>query len=798
MTRRLTPVALACISVLLQAGSAHGQQAVNAASAKPDSPKTEGAPGAGAAASPDTSGEQIEVITITAQRRSEVLSKAPIAVTVVKQDSLDAQGITAVGDIATTVPNLQSANNGFSMRGIGNNNPFGGYATVAVQVDGIYEPSHSVLGLGLYDINRIETLRGPQGTAYGRNATAGVVNIHTARPVNKFLATGDVAYGNYQDLTARAVVNVPVNDHLQLRGSVLRRTNDGYDEGGASPRNYGAIDLLSARLAAAWKLTPDVLWHASLSHAENKGTIPHSHRLSYSYYPNGNVATGTLGPSVVVAPAGNILADRTEPDIAQNVQQTAWRSSLAWTLNDNWTLTYLAGLSRLTDDGISNATGLFRLKSKDMITRTQSHELDLNYESERLKAVMGLYGYRDRQAGLQQVGIGDALPYPFASVLPPPLVIAPGVGFEPTGFNVIDFIRRTNDVTNRSKAAFAQATYSLSDTLRLTGGLRYTRDKVNIDDDLQGCAPGSVAAITPDLACGVPFGPPTHAAGAGSWSNVSWKATAEYDLTKNHLFYATVATGYRGGGVTPNVAPQYLTYAPETLTNFELGWRGLLLNNSLSLNLTAFNMNYKDLQISAIGQDAFGNNTPVTTNAAEARIRGVEFEGDWKVTRSDRLQGFITYLDARFGTLADSIDNTNNLSPAYNTFAPTPIPPGVANYSGNRLVNAPRLSLRGRYSHIFNLGTGTLTPSIDVYWQSKSYTSLDNISDPARGGRRAYSKTDLNLLYETADGRWSVNAFVHNVENKKVYSSSVPLAAFTTAMYMPPRTFGVRVGYNFE
>lgn len=444
------------------------------------------------------------------------------------------------------------------------------------------------------------------------------------------------------------------------------------------------------------------------------------------------------------------------------------------------------------------STGVFRLETKDLVTRTQSHELDLNYESELLKAVAGLYYYDDQQTGLQKIGIGDALPYPLASVLPPPLVFAPGVGFEPTGFNVSDVIRRSNDITNKSKAVFAQATYSLSDTLRLTGGLRYTKDKVNIDEDIQACAPGSVTAITPDVACGVPFGPPTKSAGADSWDNVSWKATAEYDLTKNHLFYATVATGYRGGGVNPNVAPQYLTYEPETLTNFEIGWRGLLLNNSLSLNLTVFNMNYKDLQVSAIGQDIFGNNTPVTTNAAEATIRGVEFEGDWKVTRSDRLQGFITYLDARFGTLADSIDNANNLSPAYNTFAPTPIPPGVANYSGNRLINAPRLSLRGRYSHILNLGTGTLTPSIDVYWQSKSYTSLDNISDPARGGRDAYSKTDLNLLYKTADGRWSVNAFIHNVENKTVYASSVPNVAFTTAMYMPPRTFGVRVGYTFK
>jgi iron complex outermembrane receptor protein len=741
----------------------------------------------------------LEKITITAQRRPEVLSKAPIAASILSQNALDSQGISAVADIGSSVPNLQLVQNGFSMRGIGNNNPFGGYSTVAVQVDGIYEPAYQALSLGLFDIDRIEAVRGPQGTVYGRNATAGVVNIETARATSKFLAFGDLAYGSYRDITARGVINVPVSDAFQVRASVMKRKSDGYDDGGASPRNYGEIGVASARLAWTLQATRDLRWRASLSAAQNDGTVLDSVRASYTYFPDANIATGTLGAPVTVAPGGNILGYRSATDLAKDLRQTAFRSNLTWSINDRWSVTYLAGATRLVNNGVDFATGVFTLTNADNTTRTQSHEIDVNYESDALKLVGGLYTYRDRTSGAQKVSIGDALPFPLSSVLPPPIIVSPGVGFEPTSFGIIDVARRANEDANDSNAVFGQAVYSISPALRVTGGTRYTRDKFATHGDLQVCAFGTVAQANMALSCAVPFGPPTSLVASSSSSNTSWRLGVDYDLSRDHLVFASVSTGYRGGGATPNVAPEFSTYKPETLTSIELGWRGRMLDETLGLNVTAFDMDYKNLQVSGIGQDISGTNTPVTTNSPTARIRGLELEGDWLATRHDRLQGFFTYLDARFGTFIDPVGNPDNISGVYNNFAPVPIPATPGDYTGNRLPNAPRVSLRARYTRAMTLDSGSrLTPSIQVYWQSGTYTSLANISDPARGYRKAYSKTDLNVRWESADRRWAVDGYMYNAENRKVYATAVPGAAYTVVSYLPPRTVGVRVGLRFE
>lgn len=781
MSRRQIPTAQACALLI---GAVQAQEP----------------PADAASAAPSNNGAAVlETVTITAQRRPEVLSKAPIAVTVLRQTALDFQGISAVADIAGSVPNLQRVQNGFSMRGIGNNNSFGGYSTVAVQVDGIYEPAYPALSLGLFDIDRIEAVRGPQGTVYGRNATAGVVNVETARATSVFHAYGDVAYGSDRDITARGVINIPVSEALQVRASVMRRRSDGHDDGGASPRNHGEIDVSSARLAWTIQATRDLRWHASLSAAQNNGTLPDSVRASYTYFPDANIAAGTLGAPVTVTPGGNILGYRSAPDIANDLKQTAFRSNLRWSIDDDWSVTYLAGATRLVNDGVDFASGLFTLTNKDYATRTQSHEIDVNYESDALKLVAGLYSYRDRTSGAQKVGIGDALPFPLSSVLPPPIVISPGAGFEPTGFGIIDVAKRVNDDANDSNAVFGQAVYSVSPALRLTGGLRYTRDRFRTDGDSQVCAYGTVAQANIALSCAVPFGPPTSAVASSSSSKTSWRLGVDHDLSRDHLVFASVSTGYRGGGATANVAPQFSTYKPETLTSIEVGWRGRLSNDTLGVNVTAFDMDYKNLQVSGIGQDTSGTNTPVTTNSPTARIRGLELEGDWLVTRQDRLEGFFTYLDARFGTFIDPVGNPDNIPGIYNNFAPVPIPGTAADYTGNHLPNAPRFSLRARYSRAMTLDGGSrLTPSIQVYWQSGSYTSLSNISDPARGYRKAYSKTDLNLRWESADRRWAVDGYVYNAENRKVYATAVPLASFTTVSYMPPRTVGVRLGLRFE
>ncbi|MGH8260798.1 MAG: TonB-dependent receptor, partial [Steroidobacteraceae bacterium] len=496
---------------------------------------------------------QLQEVVVTAEKRSELLIKAPLAISTVTQGNMDALGITSAQDLVTTVPNFQLSVNGYtpqlSIRGIGNFS--GSYSTVAVQVDGIYQPNTAVLTDGLYDVSRIEVARGPQGTVYGRNATAGVLNIHTADPTKEFQAFGDVAFGNYSDVTTRAVVNVPLGNRVQVRASFVRETNDGYYAGGAAPRNYAQTDILTARLTAIVEFTDSLTWRLAVEHADNTGTINYTQMVNYLHYPAANLATGLLGAPVIV-PAGraDIIGQQSVPDNSIDTWNDALRSRLTWALSDEITATYLAGYSAFVDDGVDSANGAFSLSQKDADTRALSHELDVNFDSTRLKAVAGLYYYRDYENGNGAIHIGNTVPYPLSTLVPG--AINHPAGLEPSVYGLIDILQHTAENYDTSKAGFGQATYGLTDRMRVTGGVRYTKDSHGIEQASQVCAWGTGLVPNGDLACGVPFGPPSTTLQSTESHNTSWKASLDYDLTPNQLLYGTVATGYRGGGVSGN------------------------------------------------------------------------------------------------------------------------------------------------------------------------------------------------------------------------------------------------------
>lgn len=750
---------------------------------------------------------QLEEVVVTAEKRTELISKAPLAISAVNQQNMDELGITNAQELVTTVPNFQISANGYtpqlSIRGIGNFS--GSYSTVAVQVDGIYQPNTATLTNGLYDVSRIEVARGPQGTVYGRNATAGVLNINTADPTRQFQAFGDVSYGNYSDLTLRAVINVPLGDHLQVRGSVVRETNDGYYSRGDAARDYGKTDVLTAQLTALAELGDSLTWRVAVEHSDNTGTINYLQGVNYLTYPNANLTTGYLGAPVITPARPDLMGQESVTDNAINTWNDAIRSKLTWSVSDLVTATYLAGYSAFIDNGVDEATGAFSQISRGSDTRSSTQELDVNFDTDRLKAVTGLYYYRDYNHGSDVLHIGNTVPYPFSTLVPG--ATNNPVGQEPGAYGLIDIVQATAHNYNISKAAFSQATYTIVDGLRLTGGARYTKDTHGVESASQVCAFGTAGVPSAALACGVPFGPPSSTAQTTGSHNTSWKASLDYDLTPSQLLYGTVATGYRGGGVSGNtlLPAQFLSYAPETVTNYELGWKSLLLDRSLALSLDVFDMEYKNMQVSAIEHDLSGNPTPVTINAAKARIKGSEFELDWRLTPADEIHGYVTYLDARYTSFPNGVNASTNPDGIYNTYVGI-LDAAGANYallatnvptdfSGKHLPNAPEETFRLAYSHTFSLGSaGTLTPAAQVYWQAKSYTDIANSAQAVRGD---YSKTDLNLTYKTESGRMTVDAYVHNLENHTVWQSANAKWDETMAFYLPPRTFGVRVGYRF-
>ena len=756
---------------------------------------------------------ELEEVVVTAERRPELLLKAPLAISTVSQGNLDELGLSSIQDIATAVPDLQISANGYtpqlSIRGIGNFS--GSYSTVAVQIDGIYQPTSAggELANGLFDVRRIEVARGPQGTLYGRNATAGVVNVYTADPTSKLEAYGDVAFGNYGDITTRAILNLPISDRVQVRGSIVREGNDGYYPGGAAGRNYGKTDILSGQLTALMRLTDSLQWRVAVEHSSNTGTVDYMHVVNYLYYPHADLAAGTLGQPIIVPSAPfNLINQLSETDNSIDTWYDAVRSRLLWTVNDDLSVTYLAGYLAFVDNGIDSANGAFSQRSRGTDTRSMTHEVDVNFQSGPVNSVLGLYYYKDYTSGNALLHIGNTVPSPLNSVVS---AIFPSinhaVGNEPSDYGLIDITQHTIDSENLSKAVFAQTTYSLVRDLRLTGGVRYTSDSYGLDETQQICGFGSAVA-DPYVSCSVPITPQLPEAQTTSSHDVSWKAGLDYDLSQQQLLYATVDTGYRAGGVSGNVQlpKQYLTYQPETVTNYELGWKASLLDRALALSTDVFDMEYKNMQVSAIEHDLTGTPTPVTINAGKSRIRGIEAEADWHPTVADEVHAYATYLDARFTSFPDGVNSVVNPDGIYNTAvgilsgagaALGPVATNVpANFTGKRLPHAPQDTFRVAYQHTFGLGgMGTLTPALDVYWQSGTYSDFANSGQAAVA---AYSRSDVNVTYRDESGRLTLDVYVHNLENHPIWQGANGKWDETTAFYTPPRLFGLRVGYKFR
>jgi iron complex outermembrane recepter protein len=231
-----------------------------------------------------------------------------------------------------------------------------------------------------------------------------------------------------------------------------------------------------------------------------------------------------------------------------------------------------------------------------------------------------------------------------------------------------------------------------------------------------------------------------------------------------------------------------------------------LLDRSLALSLDVFNMEYKNMQVSAIEHDLTGSPAPVTLNAGKARIKGAEFELDWRLTSADEVHGYATYLDARYTSFPNGVNAAANPDGIYNStvagldaagasYAPlaTNVP---TNFAGKHLPNAPEETFRVAYSHTFSLGSaGKFIPSAQLYWQAKSYTDIANTGQATR---KDYSRSDINLTYKTESDRLSVDAYIHKVENHTIWQSANAKWDETMAFYLPPRTYGVRVGYRFE
>ncbi|RZF66099.1 TonB-dependent receptor [Sphingomonas populi] len=740
-------------------------------------------------ASPDN--ETVPDIIVTAQNRAESVQNVPIAISVISGDTLKSQGVTDFTSVAKVSPALQvtsdTTNTRVSVRGIGTlSNNEAQDQSVAVNVDGEYINRPTILNAAIFDLERVEVLRGPQGTLYGRNSTAGAVNFITRKPGDAFRVNGSVSYGNYNAVIAEGGVDVPLGDVGAFRVSGTYSYHDGYiyspntpislpqfqsNDGGHRSGNdntWGVRGSLRLEPLAGLEI------NASVEHDEMH-IIPavqayQDLNAAGGCSASGFVEVGPITPGVQCVPQNtNFLSkiNRGNYDMPLtgvgkfDQESTAFRGRVAYNFGPA-TLTYTGGYRETSNTGFNSLAPAYAFSNYGASVKTQSHELRLNGEEGRFKWQFGGFYFKE----LQNTNGG---------------LYSPFIG--PPGNTKGSYITYPVHPTNsQNYSAFGQAEYGFTDQLTAVGGVRYTKDTRSATFFNYGFVfnSGYVELTgTPSVAV------PLHYSG----DKITWLGGLNYKPNADTLIYGKVSTGYKGGGFDGSGA----TFRPESNTAYE---GGLKLNYGPSshntFNLAGFYYDYKDLQNDVLLNNVTGAQT---FNAGNATVWGVEAESTIRLSPRDTFTASFNYLHARYDTFIASysvLDTTNPGNAALSTAE-------NANLKGNRLPQAPQVVIGVGYDHVFDLGpAGRLTARAYSRFKSDYYLDFYNYRDSRQ---TAFTQTDLSIEYKPANGKYGLQVFARNLENIRplVYSSYV--AAGTDDIYVwqfgAPRTYGARLSIDF-
>ena len=716
--------------------------------------------------------DQLPEVLVTAQRVAAPESQTPVAMSVLTARQLDKLGIDNAAGIGARLPNvhLDGAADGLRMtiRGVSNSDATEkGDPSAAFMLDGIYIARPQAQTLAFLDVDRIEVLRGPQGTLYGRNTTAGVVNVISNAPVQHLEGAASLALGNYSSRVATGMLNVPINEALALRAAVSVNKHDSYLRNGQGTGYELGQDRddRSARLSAKLALGQSASLLLRVEHGTQRGNID-------NVVPDTNFFKGIESgkPQWYDAGTGERLTNRFKPFNTQLEQGYNHKSSdalgaeLSWNLGAA-TLDYLGSHRKNENDFLANfyyrvqptlAIGVHENFWGDQ--RQDSHELRLSTNgSGPLKAQGGLYYFREESHQL----------YVFRDLqILTPLHLPPYYVF-PHGPTVA-----------RSKAAFGQLTYSVLPALRATAGLRYTEDdksRVGSTNFQQG----PVFSAATDFMLLNDAAIKTH--------KTTWKLGAEYDLGPSAMAYASVATGYKSGGFNdgcvagssalglPCPAPlavpaNTLFYQPETLKSWEAGLKARFWDKRASVNLAVFNYDYSNLQLSGVAIVA-GAPRFVTQNAGEASVKGLELDGQVRARAADSFTYGLTLLDAHYVTYR---------------------PDGVTSWAGEQLDRAPHSVINLGWDHSFRLPGALLSAGINARRSAAYNISVSSQLLQYRIPARTVS--DFTLSYRPDASNWSVMARVKNLENKV---QPITIDSFGMSVPSDPRTFDIRFDYHF-
>ena len=719
-------------------------------------------------------------IVVTARRRNELLINVPVAVTAYSGEQLQRQGAIDITAVSATTPNVnlevsRGTNTTLTafIRGVGQQDPVAGFEQgVGIYLDDVYLNRPQGAVLDIYDVERIEVLRGPQGTLYGRNTVGGAVKYVTRRiPTDgpHLRARANLGTDKQADLILTA--SAPIADALRVGASAARLSRGGFGDNLTNGLENYNKDIWATRGTIELQPTPDVFFRLSGDYTWDDSNPKGGHRL----IPN--LCTTTTGPNPC---AGSF-------PVLDDVFDT--RGSL----NDPKQKVRSGGVALWGEIGINDwlkfrtITGYRKSHSHTPIDFDALPFIDLDVPAK----------YHDRQFSQEFQIVADKGPLQG---------VAGAYYLDANAFNVFDVRLYTSnallpgltaatrgDVDTKTWAIFGDLTYDFSPQWSVSVGGRYTNDKRHAQVFRQNLILGGspeLGGAPPFDQTGTPF--PTPAASVTSSFDgrrtdkaFTPRASISFKPNRNHNLYISYSKGFKGGGfdprgqttATPRTNPatpatpeqiyEFMAFDPEKVDSYEAGWKASVFDRRLQFALAVFQADYKDVQVpgSAGGFTAGGVPTfiGITTNAGKARFRGVELETNWRIAQDfaaggDRLNfaGTLGYLDAKYLEFITTVNRNQQGVPI------TPIEVDVADF--RKIQNTPNWTLSGTLDYDVPVAGGRLDANTTVSYRSSSQQF--ELRSPGLD-QEGFALWDANLVWRSAGNRYEIGLHGKNLANKK-------------------------------
>ena len=714
------------------------------------------------------SAEQLTVgeVIVTAQKRPENVQEVPLAITVVSSEALAARQIASAAELERIAPGLLSvplypAAAQLVVRGIGSVNTFaGGDPGVPIHLDGHYLQAPSFILHDMLDVSRVEVLRGPQGTLYGRNAIGGNVNIISNAPTENFEGRATVGVGNYQERDLSLVLSGPISSAVTGRIAISRGGHEGYIRN-ISPKalkaRLGNDDFVNGRATLKFQLSNSIDAIISGFYYKNNAS-------GYVFRTLGDpVKVG--GPTFVSLPKDFINPTNKNPlEVRQDSPNLGSDLAKGASLDLNWSLGNLSfkSLSQVTqadnyyqiDLDATDASPLVKFGVSAKYD-TISQELQSNYISKKINVVGGLYYYYEKSKYYRYFA-ADAKLYG----------VEYGYYYDPVP-----------TLTNNSYGIYLNGDYLISPKWKLTTGARYSHDEKSMYRGYQVRVSGGVVQqIITDQ--------------NKDWSKLTWRVALGYEVTDDLNAFASISTGYKSGGYNALGTTQ-LAYNPETVTNYEFGLKGEYFDRRLRLNSAIFQAVYQDKQelVKLTGAGALGE--VVISNSGGATTRGVEVEATAILGKYIALDVNAAYLDATY----DSLVSGDALRPAL----------GKIDLKGKRVPFSPewKFGVAATAKLPVSDERGSLSGTVSYAWTDSVYAAFYNRrGTTADLGWTDYvparATLDVSANWTSPQGNWTSVVFVKNLQNNIDLIQTQPsYHRLEQVIYTQPRTFGLKVSRIF-